>query len=188
MTEACRQLAQWCEAGLDVPRISVNISPTAFRDPAFASLVSSLLGTYKLAPSQLTLEVTEAVLLDATDSVMTTIQDVHSLGVNMAIDDFGTGYSSLSYLRRLPVNEVKLDKSFISNVENSENARSLVNSVADICAKLHLTIVAEGVETDVQRQILQARGYQVAQGYLFSPPIEAAELPVWINVTLSGRI
>ena len=188
LTEACRQLAQWCEAGLDVPRISVNISPTAFRDPAFASLVSSLLGTYKLAPSQLTLEVTEAVLLDATDSVMTTIQDVHSLGVNMAIDDFGTGYSSLSYLRRLPVNEVKLDKSFISNVENSENARSLVNSVADICAKLHLTIVAEGVETDVQRQILQARGYQVAQGYLFSPPIEAAELPVWINVTLSGRI
>ena len=186
LTEACRQLAQWRDAGIDVPRLSVNISPTVFRDSAFASLIGRTLATHGLTPSQLTLEVTEGALLDATACVMATILEVHRLGVSLSIDDFGTGYSSLSYLHRLPVSEVKLDKSFIAGLESDANARTLASAVAGMCSSLHLTIVAEGVETDAQRQVLETQGYHVAQGYFFSRPLEAEAFETWTKTRRHG--
>lgn len=99
------------------------------------------------------------------------------MGVNLSIDDFGTGYSSLSYLLRLPVNTIKLDKSFIDDIETSESAQS----IAGICKSLQLNIVAEGVETDAQLEILRGQGYQIAQGYCFSRPLAPQDLAQWIR-------
>jgi EAL domain-containing protein (putative c-di-GMP-specific phosphodiesterase class I) len=181
LTEACRQMAQWRDSGLVVPHMSVNIFPVAFRDRAIIDLIQSLLEKHGLLPSCLTLEVTEDVILDATDNVISVITEVRQLGVSLSIDDFGTGYSSLSYLLRLPVNTIKLDKSFIDDIEKSESARTLAQSIAGICKSLQLNIVAEGVETDAQLEILRDQGYQIAQGYCFSRPLAPQDLAQWIR-------
>ncbi len=181
LTEACRQMAQWRDSGLAVPRMSVNIFPVAFRDRAIIDLIQSLLTKHALLPSCLTLEVTEDFILDATDNVISVITEVRQLGVSLSIDDFGTGYSSLSYLLRLPVDTIKLDKSFIDDIEKSESARTLAQSIAGICKSLQLNIVAEGVETNAQLEILRGQGYQIAQGYCFSRPLAPQDLAQWIR-------
>ncbi|EJM31297.1 EAL domain-containing protein [Pseudomonas sp. GM25] len=181
LTEACRQMAQWRDAGVDVPQISVNIFPIAFRDRAIVELIEALLAQYRLPPSCLTLEVTEDFILDATDTVISVISEVRQSGVSLSIDDFGTGYSSLSYLLRLPVNAIKLDKSFIDDLETSESARTLAQSIAGICKSLQLNIVAEGVESVGQRDILRALGYPIAQGNVFSHPLAPEDLAQWVR-------
>jgi len=181
LTEACRQMAQWRDAGIVVPRMSVNIFPVAFRDRAIIDLIQSLLTQHALLPSCLTLEVTEDFILDATDNVISVITEVRQLGVSLSIDDFGTGYSSLSYLLRLPVDAIKLDKSFIDDIENSESAKTLAQSIAGICKSLQLNIVAEGVETDAQLEILRGLEYQIAQGYCFSRPLAPQDLASWVR-------
>ncbi|MCU0121742.1 EAL domain-containing protein [Pseudomonas sp. B2M1-30] len=181
LTEACRQMVQWRDAGLVVPHMSVNIFPVAFRDRAIVEFIQTLLARHELSPSCLTLEVTEDFILDATDTVISVITEVRQLGVSLSIDDFGTGYSSLSYLLRLPVNAIKLDKSFIDDIEKSASARTLVQSIAGICHSLQLNIVAEGVETEGQLEILRNLGYHVAQGYCFSRPLEPEDLALWVH-------
>ncbi|MFJ5236499.1 EAL domain-containing protein [Pseudomonas neuropathica] len=181
LTEACRQMAQWRNSGLVVPHMSVNISPIAFRDRAIIDLIQSLLTQHALPPSCLTIEVTEDFILDANANVISVMTEIRQLGVSLSIDDFGTGYSSLSYLLRLPVNGIKLDKSFIDDIEESESAKTLVQSIAEICKSLQLNIVAEGVETDAQLEILRGLKYQIVQGYCFSRPLAPQDLPHWIR-------
>jgi diguanylate cyclase (GGDEF)-like protein/PAS domain S-box-containing protein len=181
LTEACRQMAQWRDSGLEVPHMSVNIFPVAFRDRAIVELIETLLEKYRLLPSCLTLEVTEDFILDATDTVISVITEVRQSGVSLSIDDFGTGYSSLSYLLRLPVNTIKLDKSFIDDIEDSASARTLAQSIAGICKSLHLNIVAEGVENDAQLEILRGLGYQIAQGYCIALPLPPQDLAKWVR-------
>jgi EAL domain-containing protein (putative c-di-GMP-specific phosphodiesterase class I) len=113
--------------------------------------------------------------------VSKTLQAVHAQGVRLSMDDFGTGYSSLSYLRRLPVSELKLDRSFVADLENDEAAQALSNAILGIGRSLHLTVVAEGVETGAQNTILREQGYPVAQGYLFSRPLPADAFERWMQ-------
>ena len=181
LQEACRQLSDWRAKGLQVPAVSVNLSPTNFHNLDLPQMVASTLADHALQPQDLTLEMTESVLLDTNPSTIETINAVHAQGVRLSIDDFGTGYSSLSYLRRLPVNELKLDRSFVADLEEDEAARSLSQAILGIGTSLHLTVVAEGVETSQQHVMLRDQGYPVGQGYLFAKPMSAHDTEQWLQ-------
>lgn len=178
--EACRQLAAWRAQGLAVPAVSVNLSPSSFHNLDLPRMIADTLDRHALTPKDLTLELTESVLLDTNPSTMKTIEEVHAHGVRLSMDDFGTGYSSLSYLRRLPVSELKLDRSFVADLEHDEAARALSSAILGIGQSLRLVVVAEGVETPVQNIMLREQGYPVAQGYLFSRPLAPQDLEHWL--------
>jgi diguanylate cyclase (GGDEF)-like protein/PAS domain S-box-containing protein len=181
LREACRQLGEWRSRGLDVPAMSVNLSPTSFHNLDLPRMIADTLDRNALKPQDLTLEITESLLLDTNPGTMRTLQAVHAQGVRLSMDDFDTGYSSLSYLRRLPVSELKLDRSFVADLENDEAAQALSNAILGIGRSLHLTVVAEGVETGAQNTILREQGYPVAQGYLFSRPLPADAFERWMQ-------
>lgn len=181
LREACRQLAAWRAQGLAVPAVSVNLSPTSFHNLDLPRMIADTLEINSLTSRDLTLELTESVLLDTNPSTMKTIAEVHAKGIRLAMDDFGTGYSSLSYLRRLPVNELKLDRSFVADLGNDEAARALSAAILGIGKSLHLTVVAEGVETAEQNLLLREQGYPVAQGYLFSRPLAPQAFASWLE-------
>jgi len=180
LNEACRQLAVWRGQGLSVPSIAVNLSPTNFHNLTLPQTIADALRLHGLVPRDLTVEITEGVLVDVNPSILQTLDDLYSLGVRLAMDDFGTGYSSLSYLRRLPISELKLDKSFVDDLDNDSSSRALSDAVINIGQSLELTVVAEGIESLSQYEILKQQGYHVAQGYLFSRPLPAAQLEDWL--------
>ncbi len=176
---ACRQLSAWRAKGLTVPAVSVNLSPTSFHNLDLPRTIADILRKNALAPTDLTLELTESILLDTNPSTMQTIAQVHAQGVRLSMDDFGTGYSSLSYLRHLPVSELKLDRSFVADLGHDAAARALSAAILGIGKSLDLTVVAEGVETSAQNRMLHEQGYPVAQGDLFSRPLPPVELEAW---------
>ncbi|MEJ5056740.1 MULTISPECIES: sensor domain-containing protein [unclassified Pseudomonas] len=171
LQEACEQLAAWRQQGLVIPSLSVNLSPINFHNLNLAELIDHQLQRYGLQPSDLCVEVTEGLLLSKSPGTEQTIRDLHALGVRLAIDDFGTGYSSLGYLRHLPISELKLDKSFVDDLEYDTSCRALSESVIGIGKGLSLQVVAEGIECASQRDILKAQGYEVGQGNFFSIPL-----------------
>lgn len=181
LREACAQLARWRALGLEIPAVAVNLSPTSFHNLDLPRMISDTLDRNALTPDDLTLEITESVLLDTNPSTTKTIAAVHEQGVRLSMDDFGTGYSSLSYLRRLPVSELKLDQSFVADLDSDEAARALSAAILGIGKSLHLTVVAEGVETESQRCLLSEQGYPVAQGYLFAKPMSASAFEQWFQ-------
>lgn len=186
LSEACRQLAAWRAKGLAVPAVAVNLSPTSFHNLDLPRMIADTLRGNALMPEDLTVELTENVLLDTNPSTMKTIEEVHAQGVRLSMDDFGTGYSSLSYLRRLPVSELKLDRSFVADLDHDEAARALSNAILGIGKSLHLTVVAEGVETATQHLMLREQGYPVAQGYLFSRPLAPLDFERWLAEAMEG--
>ena len=180
LRESCAQMADWRRRGINVPRVSVNISAINFRDPGFSVLLSDTLAKYGLKPSDLALEMTESVMLDPNPDVLANIEAIYSLGVCLSLDDFGTGYSSLSHLHRLPINELKLDKSFVHDIDTSAIARTLTTSVLRIGESLSMTVVAEGVETESQQRFLSEQGCPILQGYLLSRPLSSGALEQWL--------
>ncbi|PAS96744.1 MAG: bifunctional diguanylate cyclase/phosphodiesterase [Candidatus Dactylopiibacterium carminicum] len=187
LDEACRQLSQWRAQGLEIPAVSVNLSPTSFHNLDLPRMIIETLARYQLAPADLTLEITESVLLDTNPTTFKTIHEIHALGFRLSMDDFGTGYSSLSYLRRLPVSEIKLDQSFVADLEHDDTARTLSEAVIRIGESLRLTVIAEGVENAFQRQMLKAQGYDVAQGFHYSPPLPAEAFARWLADHQAGE-
>lgn len=177
--EACAQQAQWLAQGATVPAISVNLSPLCIRDPGLVDVVAEALRVNALPPDNLTIEITEGVFLDHTPEAESTINALRHLGVRLSIDDFGTGFSSLSQLTRLPVEEIKLDRSFLTDLETSEATRTLVEAVIRIGRARKLTVVAEGVTSAFQRQFLLDQGCHVGQGYLFAQPLPARAIAGW---------
>ncbi|MET1113922.1 MAG: EAL domain-containing protein [Comamonas sp.] len=187
LREACSQLSAWRAQGHAVPSVSVNLSPTSFHNLDLPRMIAATLEVNALQPEDLMLEITESVLLDTNPSTMKTIAEVHAKGIRLAMDDFGTGYSSLSYLRRLPVSELKLDRSFVADLEHDEAAQALSAAILGIGKSLHLTVVAEGVETSAQKSLLLAQGYPVAQGYLFSRPLHPDDFGRWLERAQQGQ-
>jgi len=178
--QACRQLAVWRAQGTQRLTMAVNLSPRQLRSPDFVTTVSAILERTGADPSQVCLEVTESVLVDDANGNISTLAALHDLGLRIAIDDFGTGYSSLAYLRDLPVDVVKIDRTFVSKLGSEEEAAVIVTSVVRLAEALHLETVAEGVETVEQRSALQALGCQLAQGFYWSKPVPARELAGWL--------
>ncbi|WP_245220806.1 bifunctional diguanylate cyclase/phosphodiesterase [Pseudomonas batumici] len=186
LREACEQLALWRREGLVVPSLSINLSPINFHNRNLAELIDRQLQLCDLQPRDLCVEVTEGVLLSSSAGTEQTIRDLHALGVRLAIDDFGTGYSSLGYLRRLPISELKLDKSFVDDLERDASCRALSESVIGIGKGLCLPVVAEGIEHAAQRDILMAQGYEVGQGYFFSIPLPSKAFAQWVMAHEAG--
>ncbi|MGV8959736.1 MAG: EAL domain-containing protein [Stenotrophomonas sp.] len=187
MRTACRQLARWRREGLAVPAISVNLSPTNFHNLDLPQQIARILQAESLAPVDLTVEITEDVLLDTNPATLCTLEAVHALGVRLSMDDFGTGYSSLSYLRQLPINELKLDRSFVRDIEHDQVAIALTRAILHIGHSLQLDVVAEGVESPEQLRLLGEQGYAVVQGFHFTPALPADQLPGWLQQCRSAQ-
>jgi len=188
LRQACRQLADWRRLGLRVPAISVNLSPMDFHNPELPALIAAELARHGLLPSDLVVEMTEGILLDGDPNTQATLHRVHALGIRLAMDDFGTGYSSLAYLRRLPISELKLDKSFIDDLERDASSRALSKAILTICESLDLRVVAEGIEGEQQCDILRRQGYHAGQGYLFSRPLPPAAFPAWLQAHEAAEV
>lgn len=183
---ACRQLADWRARGVAVPTVSVNLSPTNFHRADLEATIEAALRRYRLTPSDLTLEITESVLLDSNPDTMNTIARLTTSGVRLSMDDFGTGYSSLGHLRRLSVHELKLDRSFVVGIESDAPSRALASAIVRIGESLDLKVVAEGVETEAQRHFLAELGCDAVQGFLYSPALPAIELEHWLAQRSTG--
>jgi len=174
--EACRQLARWsADPRLAGVKVSVNVSSRQFEQPDFVSLVLEQLAANGVEPSRLTLELTESLLIDNIDDVTAKMSALGRQGVGFALDDFGTGFSSLSYLKRLPFNELKIDQGFVRAIDIDANDLAIAGMVLALGRSLGLAVVAEGVETEAQRQVLAGIGCERFQGYLFSRPLPAAD-------------
>lgn len=177
MTEACRLLSQ--EEMADCPvQISVNVSPRHFRQAGFVPWLREVLLTSGADPNHLTLEVTEGLVIDNMNDVVAKMSELAAMGIHFSIDDFGTGYSSLFYLKRLPIHELKIDKSFIQDLPHDRDDAALVEAILAMAGHLHLQVVAEGVETTAQAEFLNSRATVVHQGYLYGRPEPARE---WLD-------
>ena len=167
---ACRQAREWLDAGVDFGRMAVNVAPVQFRQAGFVETVERALRESDLPPRILELEVTETGVMTGGDEIDRTINRLRELGVPLSIDDFGTGYSSLSHLRSLPVDKLKIDKSFIQDLPNDDNAIAIVQAVIALGRALNLPVLAEGIETEEQREFLLQAGADEAQGFLWGKP------------------
>ena len=183
---ACAQLAAWQRDGVPVPSMSVNVSPLRFHSDDVPAHVRRLLTLHQLKPCALMLEVTERVMLNDDERTRADLRTLHEMGVRLSVDDFGTGYSSLGYLKRLPVSELKLDRSFVSDLECEASDRALADAVIAIGQALGLKVVAEGVETPGQRELLARAGCAMAQGFLFTRALPADELVAWLERERGG--
>lgn len=180
LREACRQMAEWRAAGVDIPCVSVNLSPINFQNENLAPMVGGILADHGLPPEMLMLEITEGVIMNERSVAIETMNALRKLGVGLSLDDFGTGYSSLSRLAHLPIRELKIDRSFMRDVENDASARAIVTTVVRVGQSLQLTVVAEGVETDGQLKLLSELGCDVVQGYLYARALSPAAFGRWL--------
>jgi diguanylate cyclase (GGDEF)-like protein len=178
--EACRQMAVWRRAGLDIPCVSVNLSPINFQNINLAAAVAEILSDHGLPPEVLMLEITEGVIMNERSVAIETMNDIRKLGVGLSLDDFGTGYSSLSRLAHLPIRELKIDRSFMRDVERDPSALAIVTTVVRVGQSLQLAVVAEGVETDGQRNLLAGLGCDVVQGFLYAPALSPPAFGRWL--------
>ena len=176
LRQACRQAREWQRQGLADLRVSVNLSVHQLRQGKLVSLVRQVLDETGLAPQYLELELTESQLLDSVEHIIATFQQLRDLGVKLAIDDFGTGYSSLSYLKRIPVDYVKIDQTFIRGLGQGREDLAITRAIIAMAHGLALKVVAEGVEDQQQLDFLRAENCDEVQGYLISRPIEAEGL------------
>jgi diguanylate cyclase (GGDEF)-like protein/PAS domain S-box-containing protein len=179
--EACRQMVAWQQAGLTQMRLSVNISTVQFQRGDLAETVRLALAETGMKPSLLCLELTESILMIDTNHAQQKLQELRDLGVSLSLDDFGTGYSSLAYLSRLPVQELKVDQSFVCRLHDTPSDTAVVNTIIAMAQELNLELVAEGVETEAQLAHLKGRGCSTIQGFLFSQPLQAQHVESFIR-------
>ena len=170
---ACNQTQQWIEQGFGQLHVSVNLSPRQLKESGFKALVSDILEITNISPENLELELTESAIMEDTANAIGLLDDLRALGIKVSVDDFGTGYSSLSYLKELPIDTLKIDRSFVENMENSTEQQAIVKAIIVLGDSLNLQIVAEGVENDAQLGMLKALGCNLIQGYHVSKPITA---------------
>jgi EAL domain-containing protein (putative c-di-GMP-specific phosphodiesterase class I) len=175
LREACRQMRRWhIEKATDpLLTISVNLSPRQFAQSQLAAEILDILGETGLAATSLKLEITETTIMESTESASAVLAELKRIGVQLAIDDFGTGYSSLSYVHRFPLDALKIDRSFITEIGTGQRRSEIVRAIVNLGHNLGLEVIAEGVETHHQLEVLRSLGCEYGQGYLFSRPIEA---------------
>ncbi|CAN7511895.1 bifunctional diguanylate cyclase/phosphodiesterase [Acidovorax sp. Leaf78] len=178
INEACRQTAEWADSGLRM-RVAINLSVHQLREAGLAERIEQALLRHGLDASQLLCEITESVAMEDIKATQRTFEGLARIGVFLSIDDFGTGYSSLNYLRQLPAQQLKIDRSFVNDLESSEDARAVVAAVVSLAHALGLRVVAEGVETSGQRDILLGMGCDELQGFFYARPMPANMLLAW---------
>lgn len=176
LRSACRQIRAWQESGHPPVRVAVNISARQFRHVDLVRIVGEALDESGLDPRLLSLELTESVIMHEVENNLETLYELSRMGVRLAIDDFGTGYSSLGYLKRFPISELKIDRSFVRDVTSDPNNAAIVTSIIALGLGMNLGVIAEGVETEEQRRFLCEKGCKIGQGFLFSKPLPPAEI------------
>jgi EAL domain-containing protein (putative c-di-GMP-specific phosphodiesterase class I) len=164
---------EWQKKGFQALKIGVNLSPRQFKQKTLANDIKKILKETKLDPSYLELEITESLMMEETDMVKATLDDIRNMNIKLALDDFGTGYSSLAYLKRFPINRLKIDKIFIDTIGSNEKDKAIARSIISVAHVLGMSVVAEGVETEDQLEILRELECDEIQGYLFSKPLPA---------------
>jgi diguanylate cyclase (GGDEF)-like protein len=173
LQQACTQNRAWQQAGLPPIQMAVNLSAIQFQQTDLIAMVRRVLQQTGLAPQFLELEITENIAMHNEEAIIATLDDLRDMGISLAIDDFGTGYSSLSYLKRFPLHKLKIDRSFVSGIDDQSNGSSLVKAIVSLAQNLGLKVIAEGVETEAQSRFLSACGCEQVQGYLFGRPLAA---------------
>jgi diguanylate cyclase (GGDEF)-like protein len=193
LTEGLRRCREWADADRPLS-IAVNLSVRTLLDSRFPDQVEELLGEYGVAPAQVTFEISEPGMLGDIERVLPTLYRLRDLGVRLSVDDFGTGASSLSYLRQWPVHEVKIDDSFVQGMVTDSGDLAIVRAVISLAREFGLTVVAEGVESELTLELLEEMGCEIGQGYLFSRPLPYERLEAWFNAqtepetTPSGQV
>ncbi len=183
LNEACRQLRVWRDAGVDDVAMAVNLSAHQLRDPSLLHTVSKTLARHGLQGADLELEITESVMMNDPQASIGTLSALRELGVRLSIDDFGTGYSSLSYLKLLPIHTLKLDQSFVRDIETDANDVAICTATIALAHSLHLEVVAEGVETRAHCEFLLGQNCDILQGYHFSKPLMAHDALAFIQAS-----
>jgi EAL domain-containing protein (putative c-di-GMP-specific phosphodiesterase class I) len=181
-----RQQKDWRRGGFRIP-IAVNVSVKSLQDAAFPAQVRELLERLRCPPGDLHFEITESALMADPTTAMRVLEQLSGLGCKLSLDDFGTGYSSLAYLQRLPIDELKIDRSFITAMTKDHNAAIVVRSIVRLAHSLGLSVVAEGVETQAAFDALRELGCDTVQGYFLSRPMAADDVLVWIEATPWGQ-
>jgi EAL domain-containing protein (putative c-di-GMP-specific phosphodiesterase class I) len=185
---ACGELARWQHDPLLAElRISINVSARQFRVADFVGQVSEVLSRLGVNPCRLNLELTETLVLDNVEASIAKMNQLKQLGVTFSMDDFGTGYSSLSYLSRLPVDQIKIDESFVSDMTTSTRDAAMVTTIISMAQSLGMAVIAEGVETRAQREFLERRGCKDYQGYFYENPLPVAELEARLKIINNQR-
>ncbi|MEL7045739.1 MAG: EAL domain-containing protein, partial [Pseudomonadota bacterium] len=186
LNAACQQASQWLEEGVEFGHIAVNVATRQVLDMSFIATIKSALTRSKLPPAYLQLELTEQTMMQNAAKKTTLLDALRKLEIKIAIDDFGTGYSSLSYLKSLPVDILKIDRSFIEDIPQHSDDMAITSAVIAMAGQLGLSTVAEGVENDAQAEFLRDRGCDLAQGSLFSAPLSPADVPAILR-TLNAK-
>ena len=181
MDMAIKQFAQWCEAGLEPGILSLNLAVKHLESDFFIALLRKKIQKYNFKTESLELEVTESDLMRDTNKAIRDLHAIHALGIRIALDDFGTGYSSLSYLKKLPIDKLKIDQSFVRDIPEDEEDSAIVKAIIAMAKSLGLTTIAEGVETEPQKEFLFENGCENIQGYIYSKPIPANEMESFIK-------
>ena len=181
LQQACRQHMLWIESGLEPMSVSVNISAMQFYQTGFCEMVKSIISDSGIRPIYLELELTESLFMHDVEVVLKTLHTLHDLGVKLAIDDFGTGYSNLGYLKMFPIDKLKIDQSFIRHLECEPVNVDIVKAIAALGKSMSLELVAEGVETDDELDLVISSGCDSVQGYRYSKPLPADQLESWIQ-------
>ncbi|WP_240538408.1 EAL domain-containing protein [Rhodoferax sp. PAMC 29310] len=174
--QACRDIQNWQSKGLQIPHVAVNISALQFDGNELVQQVKAALSDFDVAPDMLYLEVTESALMGDVQRSESLLRELKGIGVSLSLDDFGTGYSSLSHLKRFPFDKVKIDQSFLKEITISHSDHVIVKVIIGMAQGLGLKVIAEGVESEAQCEIMRANACDEIQGYFFSKPISAAEI------------
>ena len=175
LEQACLQLKQWQDAGYDIPSVAVNVSGVQIHRSHFPETVRETLAKSALSATHLELEITESALMRQVETAIDVLDELNQLGISLTIDDFGTGYSSLNYLKRLPLNKLKIDKSFVMGIPDDTNDAAISRSIIALGKSLQMQVIAEGIETKQQYQFMSESGCNEGQGFYFSEPISATE-------------
>jgi EAL domain-containing protein (putative c-di-GMP-specific phosphodiesterase class I) len=183
----CAQIKAWQTKGLRICCITVNISARQFQNPHLVENVSNILREVQISPDCLDLEVTESMAMSNVERTAARLRELSSMGVHVSIDDFGTGYSSLNYLKRLPIERLKIDKSFVQDIATDPDDRAIISAVTAMAHNMKMKVIAEGVETEDQLSFLVSSGCDEMQGYLFSKPLPAKEFEDLVRMEISSQ-
>lgn len=187
MRRACEDICRWTRQGIDVPPVAINVSARQFLAPDFLEDMQRALTSCCVSADRVEIEITENILVEQHDETATVLNRLREMGVRVALDDFGTGYSSLRYLQELPVDVVKIDKSFIQHIHDRPDDYQLVRGMVALARSLRQQVVAEGVEEAEQAQLLHEMGCDLAQGFHFSHPLPTDQLPEWLTAHGKGK-
>jgi diguanylate cyclase (GGDEF)-like protein/PAS domain S-box-containing protein len=184
---ACAQMKEWQQSGIEIETVSVNVSARRFNDCNLPAMIGEVLRSTELDGRYLSIEITESVMMESADATINTLQQLKKFGIKISIDDFGTGYSSLSYLKRLPIDTLKIDQSFVRDIPSDSDDAAIAILIIAMAHNLKLSVVAEGVETREQMSFLQSKRCDIMQGYLISRPLPAAEITEFLKKKRRNR-